>query len=148
LAQRFPTFQAKQWPIPQVLSANNQEVTDFARMNVMTVPKASKNPAVAWNFVKFVSTVDQSVYTSATKRAGSNTNANYTSTGLTDRLGVNPDAVEKYTAQTVFKGQFPKNFDSAFNTAIDNVVFGRLPSQKALDLASDTITQLLRNTGY
>lgn len=148
LAQRFPTFTAKQWPIPQVLSSNNQEVTDYARMNIMTVPTASKNQVNAWNFIKFTSAVDQDNYTSATKRAGSKTSATYKDAGLDDRLGVSPNAVEKYTAQVLYKSRFPKNYDAAINSAIDDTVFGRLPAQKALDLASDKITLLLRNKGY
>lgn len=149
LAQRYPTFKYRQWPMPQILSSSNQEVTDFARFNLMTVSTASASKTNAWNFVKFASSLGQTSYANATKRAGS-TASKSPKKLITDRQGgANPNSFEKFTAQTLpQKTRFPKKFDKDFVDAINDVVFGRLTSQQALDSVADKVTQLLRNTGY
>lgn len=149
LAQRFPTFKIRQWPMPQILSSSNQEVTDFARFNLLTVPTSSRMQTSAWNFVKYTSSLGQTSYTSTTKRAGSAMNKAPKKL-ISDRQGgVNPNTVEKFTAQTLpQKTRFPKKFDKLFLEAISNVVTEQLTSQQALDTLADKITQLLRNTGY
>ncbi len=102
LKQRFPTLKYRQWPMPQILSSSNQDIVDFAKFNMMTVPTASKNQANAWNFIKYATTLDQSVYTSATKRPGSKLNKGNTNLVITDRQNAsNIDRLQTDTATSL-----------------------------------------------
>lgn len=148
LAQRYPTFKYKQWPAPQILSSSNQEIVDFARFNLMTVPSLSKQQTNAWNFVKFTTTSAQTSYVSATKRASSALGKGR-EVKVTDRRGVNPDTLQKYTATTLpSESRFPASFKTNFADAINAVNSGQLTAQQALDSIADKVTQLLRNKGY
>lgn len=148
LGQRFPTFKYKQWPMPQILSSSNQEITDLARFNLMTVPSLSKNQANAWSFVKYTSTLGQSSYASTTKRAGSALKKGR-EVKVTERQGTAPDTLQKYTAQTMPQmSRFPDAFNANFAEAVANVNNAKMTSQQALDSISDKITQLLREKGY
>jgi ABC-type glycerol-3-phosphate transport system substrate-binding protein len=148
LGQRYPTFKAKQWPMVQILSSSNQEITDLARFNLLVVPTASKQQTNAWNFTKFTSTLGQSAYVSATKRAGSAIGGGK-DVKITDRQGANPDSLQKFTAQAMpLTSRFPSKFDGYFAEAITTVNEGKLGSQAALDAISDKVTQIVRIKGY
>ena len=148
LKSRYPSLKYGYYPLPQILSSSNQDITDYARFNAMTVPKINKNSTVAWNFVKYVSTLGQKDYTSATKRTGSATKKD-DEVVVTDRQSGKPDQFQKFTAKTLtHKSRFPDSFNSALKQAIADVNNKALSSQATLDIAANTITQLLRVEGY
>ena len=108
------------------------------------MPKTSAHADLAWQFVAFLSIDQASSYANTVKLASSAKQKDF-KPSLRDRTGENnPGRSQSQTAKMWIKGRYPSGDDDALRTAIDNVVSGKQDSQSAIDLAANTITNLLR----
>lgn len=141
IKQAAPKMNIKTAALPQVKGAT--EATDYASYWIEAVTKSSKNPALAWDFIKYLATSYASTYQSATGLASALMPQSKVS--FQDRAESNqPFKVQPPTAKDWNKGPEPTKVDRVFSEMIDNVLNG-LSSQVSLDNGATQVTDLLRS---
>lgn len=127
-------------PFPQIKDATTS--VDYASYWMETVTKNSKNPEVAWDFIKSISN-SLDTYLSASHRPSPaksdlvpEVNQRVANKGKTF-------AFQAMTAQDWFKGRYPLKVDKIFSDLIDSAVVYKQPLQNAIDTAANKVTNLL-----
>ena len=145
--QKYPNFKHKAASLPQI-NNTNENIIDFATYTTLVVPSKSTYTTTAWNLIYPLSTTLNSYY--STVRLASPAKKKDYIPILADRQNtiISTSSFQAQTAKTWNKGRYPKDVDSIFRTAIDNVVTGKQDSQAALDLAATKVTELLRKEGW
>ena len=142
LTQKYPNFKYKKAFVPQVQS-DATKITDFARFNAFGVSKYSNNVNIAWSAVYSLVFDAYSEFNSANNLYTSKKSKNY-DISITSRSSSNPEKLSLATANSLVKGRYPVEFDQTIKKAIKAVNSGGQSAQLALDIAANTITELLR----
>ncbi|MCL5795700.1 MAG: extracellular solute-binding protein [Patescibacteria group bacterium] len=143
LYNQAPTLKYDIAPLPQIKDATT--AVDYASYWVETVTNNSKNPALAWDFINYVSKNKTQNYSQSTKRPlPFRPDTGFVPT-TKDRVKQKNSVFlfQLTSAQDWYKGQYPQNVDTIFQQMITNVVGGQ-PLQNTIDAAASDVTTLLR----
>jgi len=146
LLQKYPKLQYRKAFVPQV-QVDSDKIKDFARFNVFSVSKLSRNPAISWNLISNLVGDYSDDYNSVNKLYTSKKATSYDIT-VTNRASGNPEKLALATADSLVKGRYPVEFDNYMKNAINAVNAGTQNPQSALDLISNQITEMLRKESW
>lgn len=146
--QKAPKLNYDVIPLPQIKDATN--AIDFASYWVETVTNNSKNPNIAWDFIKFINNSFASSYQQATNRPP-NIKPNTNSIPIVKNRTLYASTVFNFqlaSAQNWYKGYYPEKVDDVFKTILENVTEKGQDPQHSIDKAASDVTTLLLKKPY
>ena len=148
LAQKYPEFKGFNKAYVPQLNTQPDKIVDYATFYAFGVSNVAPNSTAAWKLVQSLATTYSGDYDSASRVASSALNGSNPTISMDLRGDNNPENYELLTAKSFMKGRYPEDFDANIRNAIRSVNKGMLDSKSALNLAADSITQLLRKTTW
>ncbi len=148
LAQKYPNLTYRKSSVPQLTTDPNKFI-DYAKFSLFGVSNLSSHSALAWGLIDSICAgVYNSDFNSATRLYTAQKAQSY-DISLENRNTGGPEKNALSSAQTLIKGRYPVEFDSAIKAAIFAVNHGVQGSQNSLDLTATSLTDnYLRKTGW
>lgn len=144
--QKYPEFKYSKSFVPQQ-SQDAEKIVDFARFNAFGVSKLSQNYEACWNMIDTL-VVNLGQDFASSNNLYTSVKSNNDTVSILDRESSSPEKISLYTANSLVRGKYPREFDQFIKGAITSVLTKRQSSGVALDTAAEQITIYLNKATW